>query len=750
MTPWVRADESASLFTQALPLERYFPPYQEGMVRNWLSAYANPGDYLLDPFGQNPFTSLELARAGFRVLVSANNPIAAFVLRVLASAPSAELINSALLQLSQNRMRDDSTIEEAIMRLYSFPCPNPLCNKSGVFEVESFIWAENAQKPHLAIGRCSKCDLQGEVELTQSIQEALVKTPSYALTRSQILEKVAGQDLNFRRVIEEVMSFYTPRALVSLNLLLTKIESSKLSPEQENILKALWLTAADQSNQLWAYPIGKNRPKQLLRPPQFQEMNVWKAFIRSVKLWQTENEEVKCREWPKRLPPGGGISLFEGRLRELPKLPEAGLIKAVQSSIPRRNQAWWNLSGLWSGWLWGKEGVKTLKNSLLKQRYDWTWHSHALKKVLSLLPNLVSQETPILLMTGELDSLYLIAAMLGPNNAGLKLESISLDGEMETLQTCWKLPTITKASLNARPPEHSIQESGAALLNQLGEPSHWLRLFTYALADQICLGKLNDRPHEGEMLKEIAGDFAKALNDLSIFQRYNPGSSPESGFYWLAKPADNTAGMADRAEEIVLRSLRHNSELSQQEIYTQLYEKLPGLLTPSDELVQNILESYAKAEQREKAIFYCLNERETEIKRKEDLSEMQNLLISLAKKLSFEVEQLPERLSWLNRDGSVLFSFFPITTAEVSQAIKGNQSLPGQKFIILPASRSNLISYKLKRDQNLRMLKGENWHLVKFRQIRNLFTNPNLSRENFLKLIMEDPPEFLSSQLSLF
>ena len=719
------------------------------MVSNWLSAYAQAGDYLLDPFGQNPFTSLELARAGFRVLVSANNPIAAFVLRVLASAPSAELFNSALAQLKQNRMRDDSTIEEAIMRLYNFPCPNPNCS-NGIFEVESFIWAENAQKPHLAIGSCSECDLQGEIELTQSIQETLHKTPSYTLTRSQILEKVAGQDPNFRRVIEEVLSFYTPRALVSLNLLLTKIESSRLNPEQENLLKALWLTAADQSNQLWAYPIGKNRPKQLLRPPQFQEMNVWKAFIRSIKLWQTETEEVKCREWPKRLPPGGGISLFEGRLRELPKLPEAGQIKAVQSSIPRRNQAWWNLSGLWSGWLWGKDGVKTIKNSLLKQRYDWTWHSHALKKVLSLLSNLISQNTPVLLMTGELDSLYLLAAMLGPNNAGLKLESISLSGEMETLQTCWKLPTITKASLNAKPPDRSIQDSGTAFLNQLGEPSHWLRLFTYTLADQICLGKLNDRPHEGEMLKEIAGDFAKALNDFSIFQRFNLGTSPESGFYWLAKPADNTAGMADRAEEILLRSLQRHPELSRQEIYTRLNEKLPGLLTPTDELVQNILESYAKTEQREKATFYSLNERETEIKRKEDLSEMQELLLSLAKKLSFQVEQRPERLSWLNRDGSVLFSFFPIATAEISKLIKHNQNLIGQKFIILPASRSNLVSYKLKRDQNLRLLKGENWHLVKFRQIRSLFANPNLSRENFLKLIMEDPPEFLSSQLSLF
>ena len=720
------------------------------MVSNWLSAYAQPGDYLLDPFGQNPFTSLELARAGYRLLVSANNPIAAFVLRVLASAPTAESIDLAIAQLNQNRMRDDSTIEEAIQRLYSFPCPNPLCSGSGIFEVESFIWAENTQKPHLAIGSCSECDLKGEIVLSPAIQESLLKTPSYTLTRSQILEKVAGQDPNLRRVMEEVISFYTPRALVALNMLLSKIESSKLSPEQEQLLKALWLTAADQSNQLWAYPIGKNRPKQLLRPPQFQEMNVWKAFLRSAKLWQTEGEEVKVRDWPKRLPPGGGISLFEGRLRELPEPPEAGLIKVVQSSVPRRNQAWWNLSGLWSGWLWGKDGVKTIKNSLLKQRYDWTWHSVAIKKVLALLPNLISQDTPVLLMTGELDSLFLLAALLGPNNAGLKLQSLSLDGEMETLQSSWKLPSITKASLNSRPPNRSIQESGASFLNQLGEPSPWLRLFSSALADQIQLAKLNDRPREGELLKEIAGEFARDLNDLSTFQRFNPGSSPETGLYWLKKPRYDEPGMADRAEELLLRDLRAHSELSLNQIYASLYADLPGTLTPSDELVQNILESYATAEKSENTTLYHLNAGDFEIKRRADLIEMRNLLNEMAKKLNFQVKQEDDTLSWLNRDASVLFSFFPIATAEISQQITLNQNLIGQKFIILPASRSNLVSYKIKRDPNLRMLKEENWHLVKFRQIRNLAANPNLSRENFLNLIMEDPPEFQSSQLSLF
>lgn len=79
-----------------------------------------------------------------------------------------------------------------------------------------------------------------------------------------------------------------------------------------------------------------------------------------------------------------------------------------------------------------------------------------------------------------------------------------------------------------------------------------------------------------------------------------------------------------------------------------------------------------------------------------------------------------------------------------------NQDLPGQKIIVLPGSRSNLIAYKLKRDPNLRLLKGDKWQLVKFRQLRNLAGNPLLSRDLFNSQISGDPPEFHTSQLALF
>ena len=94
--------------------------------------------------------------------------------------------------------------------------------------------------------------------------------------------------------------------------------------------------------------------------------------------------------------------------------------------------------------------------------------------------------------------------------------------------------------------------------------------------------------------------------------------------------------------------------------------------------------------------------------------------------------------------------FFPISTACISSLLATNQYRPGQKIIAIPGSRSNLITYKLKRDPNLRLLSSEDWELVKYRQLRNLASNPLLSKELFISQIQNDPPEFHAAQLALF
>ena len=124
-TPFVAGHVQPDTPTSGLPLDRFLPPWHEGMASRWMNHYASPGSWVLDPFGQSPFSVLELARAGYRVLVTANNPIAAFIIEVLASAPSLDDMQSALEALGESKSNRGQSLEDQIRSQYLLPCPNP-------------------------------------------------------------------------------------------------------------------------------------------------------------------------------------------------------------------------------------------------------------------------------------------------------------------------------------------------------------------------------------------------------------------------------------------------------------------------------------------------------------------------------------------------------------------------------------------------------------------------------------------------
>jgi hypothetical protein len=125
-------------------------------------------------------------------------------------------------------------------------------------------------------------------------------------------------------------------------------------------LLALALRALDEANTLWNYPATRARPRQLSTSPRFRENNLWLALEEAaVQLASSNASPVELVTWPELPPDGGGITLFEGRLRELvqrlqeqPKRPD---FAAAFGARPRPNQAFWTLSALWAGWLWGRE-----------------------------------------------------------------------------------------------------------------------------------------------------------------------------------------------------------------------------------------------------------------------------------------------------------------------------------------------------------------------------------------------------------
>jgi len=107
-------------------------------------------------------------------------------------------------------------------------------------------------------------------------------------------------------------------------------------------------------------------------------------------------------------------------------------------------------------------------------------------------------------------------------------------------------------------------------------------------------------------------------------------------------------------------------------------------------------------------------------------------------------------ITWHDQSGNLIYSFFLLLTTVTTPLIYTYCNLPGEKYIVLPASRSNLLTYKLRRDPHLQELCGQSWHFIKFRQVRILGAEPLLTQNSFPVKILEDPPEYQRSQLPLF
>ena len=89
-----------------IPLSRFLPPLPAGVVSTWLADNLEPGAWLLDPYGASPHLAVEAARAGYRVAVAANNPIARFLIDILAQPPTADELRGAMAELAAARRNE--------------------------------------------------------------------------------------------------------------------------------------------------------------------------------------------------------------------------------------------------------------------------------------------------------------------------------------------------------------------------------------------------------------------------------------------------------------------------------------------------------------------------------------------------------------------------------------------------------------------------------------------------------------------
>ncbi len=724
------------------PLSRFLPPLEEGVISAWLALQSQPvdtskvkpGSWVLDPFGFSPQLVLEAARSGYRVLVTVNNPITRFLLETFANPPPESEFTAALADLSAVK-KGDERLGAHLQSLYLTTCEK--CNQK--IEAQSFLWRKDEDVPYGRIYECKQCGDSGERAATEEDKERAKKiAETDTLHRSRAFERVVALNDEDRIYAEEAIQHYLPRPLYVLTTITNRLHSLNLSPERKRALTALVLLACDAGNTLWAHPAERPRPKQLSTPSQFRENNVWMMLERGLSLWTGTGATVPFEAWPKKIPESGGICIYEGRLKDLAHEVKREIpIVAVIGSVPRPNQAFWTLSALWAGWLWGSDAVEPYKVALRRRRYDWAWSATALHAIFSHLSELLANDVPMFGLLPEPEPAFMTSALTAAQAAGFKLTSVALRTEHDPVQVHWK--SIQKEKAGPATVE-VVRKAMREFLSARGEPAGYLHLHLAGLIACTETSLLKQPEFEfDETLRKTQSLFEAALKDDEGFVHYSTGENVDTGM-WGADFATSES-LSDRVEVAVVTYLQKNPSTIFLEVEADLYPRFPGLMTPSKGLIYAVLNSYALKD----GAAWKLRDEDVAATRREAVKNTLDLLTTLGSRLNYRSSVNDKILSW-QENGKTVKKFNVLASALLGRALENADE---QTVIVIPGGRAALAAYKQGRDPALRSYLKK-YKLVKYRLLRSLLEIQILTRETFEEQTASDPVEESKGQMMMF
>ena len=729
------------------PLSRFIPPLEEGVISAWLPSHASTSSWLLDPFGFSPRLVLEAARAGYRVLVTVNNPITRFLLEMSANPPSESDFKAAFAEL-ESAKKGDERLGAHLQSLYLTPCEK--CGKET--QAQAFLWRKGEDAPYARIYECAACGDTGErIATQQDIDRAKKIAATDGLHRSRSFEKVVALNDEDRIYVEEAIEHYLPRPLYFLHTVINRLDGLNLTPARRRALNAMILLACDAGNTLWGYPTERLRPKQLNIPSQFREHNLWIQLEHGLSLWLETASGVVCEAWPNKIPESGGVCIYEGRLKDLAHEVKKEIpIAAVIGAVPRPNQAFWTLSALWAGWLWGREAVEPYKLALRRRRYDWAWNATALNAAFSHLFELLPLGTPFFGLLPEPEPSFLTSALTAANAAGFDLQSLAMRTEYDPIQLSWKRSEHLKREIN-KVNLDDVKESIHAHLIERGEPASYLHIHAAGLIALTEAHALKTKEQEfDEALRETQSLIQNALTNDKRFAHYSTGESVDTGEWGLnvtlkeLPQNDMAESLSDRVEVAIVTFLQKNPNSIYLEIEDDLYPRFPGLLTPSKMMIYSVLRSYAE----KNGAAWKLRLEDFANARRNELITINAMIEAVGKRLNYTTLKQGKNLVWME-DDQIQYVFYVLASALVGRAIMETPYPPEKTLIAIPGGRAVLVAYKAQRDPAL-AARLKNYRAVKYRLLRTLVEVPVLTRETFEEQIVSDPLEKSKSQMIMF
>ena len=714
-------------------LARFLPPLEDGVVPAWLALHARQGNWILDPFGSAPRLAVEAARAGYRVLVTANNPITRFLLDMAAQPPGESELKAALADLAVTK-KGGERLEEHLQSLYLTTCAK--CEKE--IPARAFLWRKGEESPFARLYECPHCGESGERPITPADVTRVESISSTAgLHRARLIERVARPEDPDREYAEEALSVYTPRAIYALATLINRLDMSGVTVERRRALSALFLSTCDAANNLWGRGNDRPRPRQLSPSGEYRENNVWMALEDSIAEWIVDGEPVPLVQWPNKLPDTGGVLIYEGRIADLANVVQDAPITAVIGALPRFNQAFWTLSALWAGWLWGSESAEPFHLVLRRRRYDWFWHFEALNAALHSLFDVLTLGTPFFGFVPEPEPSFLTAALAAARSNHFELKSLAMRTADDAAQIVWTRGERLHYGREDENTDDVIRNTMRDFLMARGEPVPYLPMHASglgALVDSHALVQPDQTPEE--ILRGAGARIQESLLDESVFARFRQGEGAETGLWGLPRGVEVVEPLSDRVEAAVVKFLLEHPDCTLFDILSHLAPGFPGLLTPSRGLVLDVLDSYAEQDEGR----WRIRAEDRPSARNADLAQMADLLTVIGERLEFTSNRLDTRtVVW--EEGEVSEYVFHLKAS----AIVGVKILQGpypreRSLVVLPGGRAGLLAYKRQRDPAF-AARLDGLRFVKFRLLRALADSADVTRESLAARLDGDPIE---------
>lgn len=753
--------------SQSIPLYRFLPNIDEGIASEWIVRYLEKSQQsinkglLLDPFGSSPTLVNELSRSGFPVLVISPNPIVHFLIEKSITPLGKRELMSAFAQLSLVSV-GGQRVEIVIKNLYKSVCNQ--CNNEVI--VDAFVWDLNEDIPIYKIYNCSQCHQKGQYP-TSIDDISLAKSFRHTgLHKSWLVEKVIHGNQAYKKNIEEALDVYLPRTLSAIFTILTSLE--KIPESFIDPLNYLLISCFDKANTLWHYPTSKSIPKLLTKPTRYFEHNIWHALEEALENYTptTFNEsKMRLHNWPFHQEYDQGVYLYEKKFihfqREISSQKNIKLpISAVITAIPRYNQAFWTLSAIWSAWLLGNDATTSFISILRRRRFDWAWHTSALKLIFTICSKLIENQTPVFGLINELEPSFFSAAVLGALLSNFKLLGYATRTDTKQAQLHWvydSQPSLISQDYSIQLFQKNLDDViNNAITRQIIKENEPIPYITIHAAVLDAIADITKEINVKENTINITiGDIHNKIQEILLgspsFIHYD--GSPKnitSGLWWLRNYRPTTYKThTDLVEEAVVNLLSDGNPVSFKKFDMHICNQFPGNLTPDKLNVIMCLDAYAELVSPEDKLWRLRNQ-ENPLNREADINEIRNLLMGIGEELGYKVEMTDNRIYWLDDPIRSEFQFIIIYNAVLAEIAQTSGHSAKKNLIVIPGGRANLILFKLNHNPYLRNLVNEGWIFMKFRLVRKLSVIPNLTREDFTHQLTTDALVYQNPQLPLF